>query len=385
MHEQRRLRSGIRAVDLRPHHLLGERRQGGRVDHRADHGARRQQPAVLPLVPRWLAQHLLQRPRPPRARRPRRPGGADLRQPGHRHGRHLHLRRAAREGGHVRRCPRVAGRREGRPGRRLHADGAGGRRRDARLRAARRHPLGRLRWLRTGRACRAHRRRQAGRHRGGELRHRAEPGGRVQADAGCGARPQQPHARVGHRAPAPAGPGGRRRARHRLGGDRLGRAGLRRRARRLRRGRGHRPALRALHLRHDRPPQGHRARQRWPRGGPALVDGEHLRHRPRRRVVHGIRRGVGRRALLHRLRPPAHRRDHRSLRGQTGRHARRERLLAGHRRPRREGDVHGPHRLPRDQARGRDRRPDGRPRPVQPRVRLPRRRAARPRHLRVDQ
>ena len=43
------------------------------------------------------------------------------------------------------------------------------------------------------------------------------------------------------------------------------------------------------------------------------------------------RRRLGRRPLLHRLRAAAHRRDHRSLRGQAGRHARRGRLLAGHR------------------------------------------------------
>ena len=79
----------------------------------------------------------------------------------------------------------------------------------------------------------------------------------------------------------------RRRARHRLGGAGLGRARGRRRAGRLRRGRGHRPALHPLHLRHDRPAQGHRARQRRPRRRAALVDGERLRHRPRRRVVHG--------------------------------------------------------------------------------------------------
>ena len=65
------------------------------------------------------------------------------------------------------------------------------------------------------------------------------------------------------------------------------------------------------------------------------------------------RRRLGRRALLHRLRAPAHRRDHRSLRGEAGRHARRGRLLAGHRRPRREGHVHRPDGLPGDQARGR--------------------------------
>ena len=50
---------------------------------------------------------------------------------------------------------------QGRPRRRLHADGARGRRRHARLRAARRRALGRLRRVRRERARRAHRRRAA--------------------------------------------------------------------------------------------------------------------------------------------------------------------------------------------------------------------------------
>ena len=168
------------------------------------------------------------------------------------HGPDLHVCRAARPGGHVRRCARLARRGEGRPGGRLHADGPRGGRRDARVRPARRHPLGGLRRVRPGRARRPHRGRQAGRHRRRELRHRAEPGRRVQADAGCRARPQRHTPESVDRPPAPAGPRRRRGARHRLGGARLGRAGRRRRARRLRRGRGDRPALRALHLRHDR-------------------------------------------------------------------------------------------------------------------------------------
>ena len=322
------------------------------MDHRADQRARRLQPAVLPMVPGRLAQHLLQRPRPPRARRARRPGGPDLRQSRDEHAADLHLRRAARQGRHLRGRARLAGGREGRPRGRLHADGPRGRGRDARVRASRRHPLGRLRRVRAGRAGRADRGRQADGHRRRQLRHRAQPGRRVQADAGCRARPQRAQARVRDRAAARAVPSGCRCARHRLGGDRLGRAGLRRRAGRLRRGRGDRPALRAVHLRHDRAAQGHRARQRWPRGGAALVDGERLRHRPGRRVVHGVRCRLGRRPLLHRLCAPPHRRHHRSLRRQTGRHARRERVLAGHQRPRGQGDVHRPHGLPGDQARG---------------------------------
>ena len=56
----------------------------------------------------------------------------------------------------------------------------------------------------------------------------------------------------------------RRRAR-----PRLGRARRRRRAGRLRAGAGHRPALHPLHLGHHRPAEGRRARQRRPRGGAA--------------------------------------------------------------------------------------------------------------------
>ena len=83
-----------------------------------------------------------------------------------------------------------------------------------------------------------------------------------------------------HRPAARAGTGRARRARHRLGGARLGRARRRRRAGRLRRGRGDRPALHPLHLGHDGEAQGHLPRQRRPRRRAALVDGEHLRHRP---------------------------------------------------------------------------------------------------------
>ena len=53
----------------------------------------------------------------------------------------------------------------------------------------------------------------------------------------------------------------------------------------VRAGGRHRPALRALHLRHHRPAQGHRARQRRARGRAALVDAGHLRHRRRARCV----------------------------------------------------------------------------------------------------
>ena len=47
--------------------------------------------------------------------------------------------------------------------------------------------------------------------------------------------------------------------------------------RRMRAGRGDRPALHPLHLGHDRPAQGHRARQWRPHGRAQMVDGERVR------------------------------------------------------------------------------------------------------------
>ena len=97
----------------------------------------------------------------------------------------------------------------------------------------------------------------------------------------------------------------------------------------VRRGRGHRPALRALHLGHHRQAQGHRPRQRRARGRDGLVAAQHLRRARGPGLVGGLRRRLGRRPLLHRLRAADQRRHHRALRGQAGRHARRRRVLAG--------------------------------------------------------
>ena len=116
--------------------------------------------------------------------------------------------------------------------------------------------------------------------------------------------------------------------------------------------RGHRPALRALHLRHHRQAQGHRPRQRRPCGRAAVEHAQHLRHRTRRGVVGRLRRRLGGRPLLHRLRAAADRRDDRALRGQAGRHPGRRRVLAGRVRARREGAVHRADRDPRDQEGG---------------------------------
>ena len=121
---------------------------------------------------------------------------------------------------------------------------------------------------------------------------------------------------------------------------------------RVRRGRGDRPALRALHLRHHRQAQGHRARQRRARGGARLVTAQHLRHPPRSGLVGRLRRRLGRRPLLHRLRAAALRCHHRALRGQAGGHPGRRRLLAGHRRAPGGGAVHRAHGDPGDQEGG---------------------------------
>ena len=96
--------------------------------------------------------------------------------PGHRHPADHDVCRAARRGGALRRGAGVPGRREGRPGRHLHADGAGGGRGDARLRPHRGGALGGLRWVRAGRARRPHRGRQAGRRRVGARAGSSPPG-----------------------------------------------------------------------------------------------------------------------------------------------------------------------------------------------------------------
>ena len=110
----------------------------------------------------------------------------------------------------------------------------------------------------------------------------------------------------------------------------LGGRGRRRHAGRLRAGRGDRPALHPLHLRHDRAAQGRHPRQWRPHGGAALVDEEHLRRRARRSLLGGLGRRLGGRPFLHRLRPAAARQHNHPVRGQAGRHARRRRVLAHH-------------------------------------------------------
>ena len=208
------------------------------------------------------------------------------------------------------------------------------------------------------------------------LRHRGQAGAPVQAPAGRGDRAGRAHARqAGHPAASPGdggdGPGRRR----------LGRGDGERRAGRARDRRGDGPALHPLHLRHHGEAQGRAARHRRLRGGNGLDDGQPLRHRTGRDDVHRVRRRLGRRALLHRVRAADRRRDDDHLRGQARRHPGRRPVLAGDRRARSESDVHRPHGLPGDQ----EGRPEGRAagpvRPVAHALPVPRRRAPGPRDL----
>ena len=96
---------------------------------------------------------------------------------------HLHLSRTARRDGALRRRAARPGRRQGRSGGDLHADGARGGDRDAGVRAAGRRAFGGVRRVRRTRTRGAHRRRPPGRRRVGVLRRRTDPDRRLQADA----------------------------------------------------------------------------------------------------------------------------------------------------------------------------------------------------------
>ena len=79
----------------------------------------------------------------------------------------------------------------------------------------------------------------------------------------------------------------------------------------VRAGRSDRSALYPLHLRHDRPAQGRRPRQRRPCGGAEVDDEQHVRHQAGRGVLGRLRRRLGGRPFLYRLRAAAARRHDR--------------------------------------------------------------------------
>ena len=244
----------------------------------------------------------------------------------------IHLCRAAERGADARRHHAGLRRRQGRPRHHLYADGAGSGDRDAGLRADRRGALGRVRRLCRQGTRDPHRRRQAEADLLGELRHRARPHRALQAAARRGDRARQRQA-VGLRHPAAAAAGlrSRRRAATTTGRHCAAPRSIRQEAR-LRAGAGDRSALHPLHLGHDRHPEGRRARQWRPSGRAELVDVQPLRRQARRGLVVRLRRRLGGRPQLHRLRPADPWRDLDHVRGQAGRHARCRRVLARHRR-----------------------------------------------------
>ena len=223
----------------------------------AEDGVRSESRRLRPLVSRRGLQHLLQRARPPRAARPRQPGGADLRFAGHQHQAHLHLRRTARRGEDARRRAAGLRRDQGRPRHPLHADGAGGGVRDAGLRADRRHPFGGVRRLRGEGARDPARRLQAEADPVRELRHR---GGARRALQAAARRRDRTVVRQARSLPHPAAPAARsaadRRPRSRLG-DTARRREEGRQERRLRAGRS--PPIRSTSSTPRARPAGRRA------------------------------------------------------------------------------------------------------------------------------
>ena len=277
---------------------------------------------------------------------------------------------------------RGLGRRQGRPGRHLHADGPRGRHRHARLRPHRRHPLRGLRRLRAAGARRAHRRRRAEGRAVGVVRRRAEPGRALQAV------PRRGHPALGAPARAlrrpPARAAGRRARRAR---PRLGRASSPATP----------PARAASASRSRRPTRStsstRPARRGSPRASTATAGATPWRcggrwptsttSRPGETMFTASDVGwvVGHSYIVYA--PLLTGRDDRALRGQAGRHARRRRVLARHRGVRRRLPLHRADRVPRHQEGRLDGVQGRRPRPLALPGPLPRGGAARPRHLRV--
>ena len=271
--------------------------------------------AVREVVRRRPPQRLLQLPRPPRRRGPRRPGRVLLGRRARRHAR-PHLRRHARGDRPGRQRAQVARCHEGRSRRDLPRHGSRARDHDARVRAHRRRALRRVRRLLVAVAARPHQRRggEGPRHRRRRVASRLDR--RAQGDRRRGRSPRRRCIErvvvlrrtgqdvaidatrdVWYHDLVPQQP-----AECRVRVD-----GLRR------------PALPALHERHHRQAQGHHAHdRRLPHAGRVHAP---LRVRPasrHRRVLVHRRRRLGDRSLVHRLRTAREPRDERDVR----RHAR---------------------------------------------------------------
>ena len=222
-------------------------------------------------------------------------------------------------------------------------------RRDARLRADRRAALGRVRRLLSAEALqRPHQRR-----RGQGLDHRRRRLPPRRRRAAEGRTPTRRSQRVPDHRARRHGPADRRRARvHRGARPLVPRAGRRPADRVRARADGRRgPALPAVHERHHRQAQGHRAHdRRLPHagGGDAPDD---LRHPRGRRVLVRGRHRVGDRPLVHRVRAAREPHHGHHLRGRAGL-ARQGPPVGDRREVRGDDPVHGAHGDPRVHAVG---------------------------------
>ena len=277
-----------------------------RLDPAAGADFRSRRRRLRPLVPRRAVQRLLQRARPPRRGRPRRTGRASsttARSPATK--RRITYRELLDETATLAAVLAGFRRRGGRPGAHLYADDPRSGRRDARLRAHRRGPFGRVRRLRGQGAGDPHRRRRAESHPDRVLRHRAWPHRRIQAAARSRDRPRQAQAGVVRRFPAPADRGEDQRGRDhdwktlvaaaKAAGKRAACVEL--------------AATDPLYILYTSGttgvPKGRGARHRRLHRRAQMVDVEDLRRQARRDLLDGVRHRLGRRPFLHRLRAAA--------------------------------------------------------------------------------
>ena len=207
----------------------------------------------------------------------------------------LHLRRAARRGRPPRRRAARPRRGRRRPRRPLHADGARGGLRHARLRPARRDALGRVRRLRRRTSSRSasttRSPRSSSRRRAASRARASSPTSRCSTRRSSWPTHKPEHCVILQRPQLAA----------ELDPGRdldWAEAVAARRARAVRAGARDRPALHPLHLGHDRPAEGRGARQRRPRRRARV---EHAAtstaSQPGRGLLGGLRRRLGRRPL----------------------------------------------------------------------------------------